>query len=329
MRFGLFSTFDNPHGDFAQAYAEQISLVRLAEGLGFDEAWVVEHHFNAESPIPSCLMVLAFLAARTSRIRLGSAATLLPFHNPALIAEEVATLDILSEGRFNFGVAKGGPFPMQNKHFGVDLADSRDKTIEALALIQRLLAEDEVSFDGAYFKTDRLRLTPKPLQRPVPTFIATSTPDMVRRAAALGYGFMAGPPFPLKIVARNVAAYRDAAPQGDPKLVLMRFFHLARTRAQARKEAAELLAPFIERMKSTTARMQPEWTEWFDVERVIDDSLIGTTEEVGDGLRAIETELAPHSVVLKPLSPLASKRSADLEIFSDVIGPLFRTAETI
>lgn len=322
MRFGLFCTFDNPHDDFARAFAEQTSLVRLAEDLGFEEAWAVEHHFNAESPVPSCLMTLAYLAARTSRIRLGSAAVLLPFHNPMLIAEEAATLDILSDGRFDFGVAKGGPFPMQNKHFCVDVAGSREKTFEALALIQRLLAEDEVSFEGAHFRADRVRLAPKPLQRPIPTYIATSTPDITQRAATLGYGFMSGPPFPLKIVARNVAAYRDAAPEADPKLVLMRFFHLAPTRAQARGEAATFLAPFIARMRETTARMQPEWTEWFDVERVMDDSLIGAAEEISDRLREIETEIAPRSVVLKPLSPLLSKRSADLAVFSEAIRPM-------
>jgi len=109
MRTGLFCTYENPHHDYRSAYAEQTKLVQLVETLGFDEAWVAEHHFNPNASSPSCLAVLAFLAAKTTRLRLGSAAVLLPFRNPIQVAEDVATVDILSEGRFDFGIAKGGP----------------------------------------------------------------------------------------------------------------------------------------------------------------------------------------------------------------------------
>ena len=110
-------------------------------------------------------------------------------------------------------------------------------------------------------------MTPKPLQKPLPTFIATSTPDMVQLAAERDYGIMAGPPFPLGGIADTLRLYRGAA-QRDPKLILMRFYHLAPTRAQAVDEAAVLLQPFIERMRKTTASMQPAWTPWFETARV-------------------------------------------------------------
>ena len=109
MRIGLFCTFENPQRDYRSAYAEQTGLVQLVEKLGFDDAWVAEHHFNPDAASASCLAILAYLAARTTRIRLGSAASLLPFHNPIEIAEDAATIDILSGGRFNFGVAKASP----------------------------------------------------------------------------------------------------------------------------------------------------------------------------------------------------------------------------
>lgn len=186
MRTGLFCTYENPQRDYRSAYAEQTTLVQLIEALGFDEAWVAEHHFNPDASSSSCLAILAYLAARTTRIRLGSAAVLLPFHNPIQVAEDVATLDILSEGRFDFGIAKGGPFPIQNKHFGVCKDDSRAKTLEALSLIQKLLTEDSVHFEGEFYKADDVSLTPKPLQRPIPTFVATSTADTVKLAAERG-----------------------------------------------------------------------------------------------------------------------------------------------
>ncbi len=321
MRIGLFCTFENPQHDYRSAYAEQIGLVQLVEKLGFDEAWVAEHHFNPDAASASCLAILANLAARTDRIRLGSAASLLPFHNPIQIAEDAATIDILSDGRFDFGVAKGGPFPIQNKHFGAKGEDSRAKTIEALSLIEKLLAEDNVCFKGEFFHADDICLTPKPLQKPLPTFIATSTPDMVKLAAERDYGVMAGPPFPLESVGDTLRLYRDIAPHRDPKLVLIRFYHLASTRAEAVDEAAVLLQPFIERMKKTTASMQPAWTPWFEANRVIADSLIGTAAGIREKALRIEADLQPRSLILKPISPDLAKRRADLECFAGAILP--------
>lgn len=154
MRTGLFCTYENPQQDYRSAYAEQTELVEFVEALGYDEAWVAEHHFNAAASSASPVAILAHLATRTSRIRIGSAAVLLPFRDPILVAEDAATLDILSNGRFDFGVAKGGPFPVQNKHFHVGKEEARARTCEALALVEKLLYEESVSFDGRYYKAE-------------------------------------------------------------------------------------------------------------------------------------------------------------------------------
>ncbi len=181
------------------------------EALGYDEVWIAEHHFNATATSPSPFAILAHLAARTSRLRLGSAAVLLPFRDPVLVVEDVATVDILSGGRFDLGVARGGPFPEQNKHFGVGPDEARARTSEAPTLVQRLLTEDEVSFDGTFYKADGVALTPKPLQRPVPTFYATSTTDSIGLAARHGYGLMTAAPAPLARACGSVRLYREAA----------------------------------------------------------------------------------------------------------------------
>ncbi|ACB97106.1 LLM class flavin-dependent oxidoreductase [Beijerinckia indica] len=321
MRTGLFCTYENPERDYASAYADQTTLVQLAEALGFDEAWVAEHHFNPDAASPSCLSILTYLAARTVQIRLGSAALLLPFRNPLHVAEDVATLDLLSGGRFNFGVAKGGPFPLQNKLFNVKREESHARTKEALALIQKLLTEDGVNFTGHYFNVEDVRLTPKPLQTPIPTFIATSSPEMIKLAAEQDYGIMAGPPFPLDIIQSSRHQYLDTAGTGDPRLVLIRFYHVAPTRTQALEEGARFLRPFVERMQISTASMQPEWTHWFKLDRLIEDSLIGTIEEVRDKVLQIEATLQPYSLILKPMDPSLAKRRADLEAFSRSIRP--------
>ncbi|HTV31606.1 MAG TPA: LLM class flavin-dependent oxidoreductase [Methylocella sp.] len=322
MRTGLFCTYENPQGDYASAYAEQTELVQLIETLGFDEAWVAEHHFNPNAASPSCLCVLNYLAARTSRLRLGSAAVLLPFRNPIQVAEDVATLDILSQGRFDFGIAKGGPFPLQNKHFEVSKEESRSRAIEALSLIQRLFSEDDVHFKGEFFNVEGVSLTPKPLQKPVPTFIGTSTADAVAWAAQHHLGVMGAPPFPVERLKENLQLYRQAADGADPRLVLIRFYHVAATREQAEVEAGECLRPFIERMRATTPTHQPDWTAWLELTRIVEDSLIGTAADIRDKILKFETDLAPYSLILKPLSPSFARRRADLECFAREIWPL-------
>jgi alkanesulfonate monooxygenase SsuD/methylene tetrahydromethanopterin reductase-like flavin-dependent oxidoreductase (luciferase family) len=321
MRLGLFCTYENPCCDQRKAFADQTHLIEHSEALGFDEAWVAEHHFNPDAISPACLNILAYLAAKTRHIRLGSAAVLLPYHQPLKIAEEVATLDLLSDGRFDFGVGKGGPFPLQNKHFGIDPEDSRGKMVEALNLITRLLYEDNVHFDGRYYRADGVTLTPKPLQRPIPTYVATSTRETVHFAAHHGYGIMAGPPFPLAQIRESLKTYRDLAGAANPNLVLIRFYHVAPTMVQALDEARGLLQNFAERMQVKVAKLQPAWATWFDVDRLIADSLIGTPDMIAAKALQIGRDLAPRSLILKQIGLDTAKRAQDLSFFVNKIRP--------
>ncbi len=321
MRLGLFCTYENPGRDQRAAFADQTRLVEHCEALGFDEAWIAEHHFNPDAISPACLNIIAYLAAKTRRIRLGSAAVLLPYHQPLKIAEEVATVDLLSDGRFDFGVGKGGPFPLQNKHFGLDPEDSRGKLVEALNLVTRLLYENDVHFEGQFYRADGVTLTPKPLQQPIPTYVATSTRETVLFAAHHGYGIMAGPPFPLAQVRESVKVYRDLAGARDPNLVLIRFYHVAPTEAQALDEGRALLQNFAERMQVTVAKLQPAWSTWFDIDRLIADSLIGTPDQIAAKALQIGRNLAPRSLILKQIGPDMAKRAQDLSLCVPKIRP--------
>jgi alkanesulfonate monooxygenase SsuD/methylene tetrahydromethanopterin reductase-like flavin-dependent oxidoreductase (luciferase family) len=326
MRYGLFCTYENPRRDFRAAFTDQTRLVQQVEALGFDQAYLAEHHFNPDAASPSCLSLLSYLAGKTSRIRLGSAAVLLPFRDPILTAEDVATLDILSNGRFDLGVAKGGPFPSQIKHFGMSREDLWPRTREALDLVTRLLRDEYVHFEGQYFSANNVSLVPKPLQRSLPTYVATSTPQTIRWAAQRGYGIMAGPPFPLRHVAEMSRHYRETVGAGDPNLVLIRFYHIGKTRADAIAEAKSLLGPFAERMQATASVLQPEWTPWFDADRLVADSLVGTPEDVAVKVSRLEKDIAPETLVLKPIAPDFSKRMKDLDLFANEIFTRMRAA---
>ena len=321
MRTGLFCTYENPGNDFSVAYAQQTELVRLIERLGFDEAWIAEHHFNPNASSPAPLTIIAHLAAVTTRLRLGAAAVLLPFHDPILVAEQVATADILAQGRLDLGVAKGGPFPGQFKHFHVKPADARDKAVEALEIVERLLREESVTFDGRFIQLDGVSLAPRPVQKPVPIFFATSTPETLTLAAERGFSVMAAPPFPLADIGKTLDLYRKSAPGADPRLVLIRFYHVAETKEAAIAQARLWLEPFIERMRGTTAAAQPSWSPWMDLDRMIDDSLIGSAGDIRAKIEEIDASLSPRSLVLKPLSPDFETRKESLKVFAETIAP--------
>jgi alkanesulfonate monooxygenase SsuD/methylene tetrahydromethanopterin reductase-like flavin-dependent oxidoreductase (luciferase family) len=164
------------------------------------------------------------------------------------------------------------------------------------------------------------------LQNPVPIFIASSSQSTIRYAAEKGHGLMAGPPFPLAEIERMVQTYRAIEAAGDPKLVLIRFFHVASDHTQAINEAKLLLAPFAERMAKTVALLQPAWRDWFNLERLIEDSLIGTPDEISRKIDALERTLKPRSLILKPFSPDLAKRQADLDLFAQKLRPQNRVA---
>ncbi len=322
MRTGLFCTYENPENDFSVAYAQQTELVRLIENLGFEEAWIAEHHFNPNASSPSPLTIIAHLAAVTTRLRLGAAAVLLPFLDPILVAEQVATTDLLAQGRLDLGVAKGGPFPGQFKHFHVRPEDARDKAVEALAIVERLLRGESLSFDGRFFRLEGVSLAPRPVQKPVPIFFATSTPETVALAAERGFAVMAAPPFPLAHIAKTLDLYRQCAPGADPRLVLIRFYHVAETKEAALAQARPWLDPFIERMRATTKAIQPSWSPWMDLERLIEDLLIGSPADIRAKIERIAASLDPRSLVLKPLSPDFETRKENLKLFAETIAPL-------
>lgn len=318
MRTGIFCVYENPLGDYRRCLAD--AMVQRAEALGFEEAWVAEHHFNPDAASPSILPLLAYLAGVTSRIRLGSAAVLLAFRNPIQVAEDVATIDLLCGGRFDLGVAKGGPFPVQNQHFQVSSNVSRDMMLEALELIQRLLYQERVSFDGHHYKCESITLAPRPIQNPIPTYVATTTGEAIRLAATNGYGIMGASPFPLERLVRIVEMYREVAPATDPKLAVSRFYFAAPTREAALAEAMPFVRRFAERMRGVFLAQNPQGGG-IDEDAIIERSLIGSFSEVEDKIMTLHEATGMRSLLLKPVSLDPKMWLTALDGFAERIRP--------
>jgi alkanesulfonate monooxygenase SsuD/methylene tetrahydromethanopterin reductase-like flavin-dependent oxidoreductase (luciferase family) len=164
----------------------------MAEELGIDHLWTSEHHFHEDGWSPSQLPILAAIAARTRRIRIGTFVLLLPFHNPLRVAEDAATVDIISDGRLDLAVGPGSD-PNDYVTFGVPMGQRRPRMHEALEIIGKCFNEEEFSFKGKYWNFDHVRLTPKPVQRPLPLWVAAIFPKAIEEAGTRGYHLASAP----------------------------------------------------------------------------------------------------------------------------------------
>jgi alkanesulfonate monooxygenase SsuD/methylene tetrahydromethanopterin reductase-like flavin-dependent oxidoreductase (luciferase family) len=322
MKSGVFCVYENFTGSIPATMAQQIRLIQHAESLGFDQAWIAEHHFDPFLPSPSILALLAHLAGKTTRIRLGTAALILPFHDPIKVAEDVATIDILSEGRVDLGVARGGPFPLQNLHFGIAPEEARARTMEALDAIIRLWREENVAFTGRYLTLHGMTLYPRPLQSPIPVYMATADRDGVTYAARQGHALLGSSMATLSQLKQVVTLYRQLNPGGSDRFTPARFMYVAETSSRAREQAVPFMARLEREMHGARHRGEPHSPRYAgDEQNALDEAIIGDVQECRGRLQALRDEVQPDCVLVRPasLDPDACLRS--LTLYRDQVLP--------
>jgi alkanesulfonate monooxygenase SsuD/methylene tetrahydromethanopterin reductase-like flavin-dependent oxidoreductase (luciferase family) len=213
MKFGLFggatSGAAGPAGD-SQAYRDFIDYVLEAEDLGYYSVFLVEHHFTGLGQISSSLNLLSYLAAQTSTLRLGTAVTVLPWHNPVLLAEQAATVDLLSSGRLDFGIGRG--YRDNEFHgFGIPASEAAGRYEEALQIILKAwTAKDRFSHHGERWHYNDIIVEPHPVQTPhPPIWMAAGSGTSLRTAAERGFGVLIDQNASFEVVAERVQCYRD------------------------------------------------------------------------------------------------------------------------
>ena len=196
MKFGIFYIVPW-HEDVTQQRAlnEALEQIELADQLGIDEVWLGEHRFSRHGLLSGIWSFLGAVAGRTKNIRIGTAVIVLPLHNPILVAEEVAMMDVISGGRFNMGIGAG----YQRQEFegiGVDIDESRERFHEAVDVMIKAWTEEKLTYHGKFTNVDDLWVLPKPVQKPFPPlFQAVSTsPASVEFAASRQIQVIAGGP---------------------------------------------------------------------------------------------------------------------------------------
>jgi alkanesulfonate monooxygenase SsuD/methylene tetrahydromethanopterin reductase-like flavin-dependent oxidoreductase (luciferase family) len=253
MDFGLFFLMQRDDQWSEQAvYDSALEQMLAAESLGYQSVWIAEHHFNDYGLCPAPQVLAAFLAARTRRLRLGMGVSLLPLHHPVDLAEELAVLDVVSDGRLDVGIGRGGTL-QDYQTFQSDREDARARVEEGLALMRQSWSGAPFDFQGRFHSAERLHVRPRPRQRPhPPLYIACNSEDSVLSAARLGLPTMSSFFVPLDDLVRRHRLYREtarAAGRSEAEIEMlerqswgMRVVHVAPSRAEA-LEATE--APFM------------------------------------------------------------------------------------
>ena len=197
MEFGYFTLSDNHYDSNPRApnqlIADIVDEALYADQLGMHSAWIGEHHFGTLGVLSCPDLALAYIAARTQRIRLAPAVTVLPLHHPIRVAEQWATLDLLSGGRVDFAAGRG-----YDRHeyapLGVSFDDNQAIFEEGMEVVRRLWSEDTpISHRGRFYTFEDVLITPRPVQRPIPAYVASFSKPSIELAARLGCGLIVAP----------------------------------------------------------------------------------------------------------------------------------------
>jgi alkanesulfonate monooxygenase SsuD/methylene tetrahydromethanopterin reductase-like flavin-dependent oxidoreductase (luciferase family) len=325
MEFGIFHEFWSTRaGSQAEAFANSFAQIQAAEEWGLDAVWLAEIHMNPTRALVTAPLVIASaIAARTSRIKIGTAVQILPLGHPLRLAEETATLDQISGGRLIFGVGRSA-FPRAYDAYGISYQESQDRFAESLDIIKRAWTEPTCSHDGRYYSFNNFTLVPRPVQQPHPEIrIAASQPDTYDAIGHLGYPlFSAVRASPLSELAGHTQAYREAweaaGHAGRPRAYLQVPIYIAETRERALADAEAGMMRFAT-YRADLLRGPPVYVE---VQR--EKCIVGTPDMVADRLRELREEalIDGVSAEINPGSMLSHEQvMASLRLFCQEVMP--------
>ncbi len=317
MDFGMFLEFPRQEGMTERAaFQESFALVDEAEALGVGSVWLAEYHFNPGRVLPSPVTVAAAIAGRTEKMRIGLGVYLLPLGHPVRIAEEVATLDHISQGRLEFGIGRG-TFPNVHEGFSAPFAESRGRFQEALDIILQAWTSERFSYQGEYYTCRDLCVVPKPFQTPHPPIhVGITSAETFPIVGRMGYSILINPSrvFALSELRPAIGEYqrarRAAGHAGEGEVGLRVPVYLAETAQAAYDEPMESTMFAVTRLgdrvavsasnQGTTGDWQAEadhilrmsYDDWLR-----DKVVYGTPEMVTDRLRQLQEELGLSRII--------------------------------
>jgi alkanesulfonate monooxygenase SsuD/methylene tetrahydromethanopterin reductase-like flavin-dependent oxidoreductase (luciferase family) len=328
MEFGIFHEFLSTNSQSqAEAFTNSFAQIEAAERWGLDVVWLAEIHMNpTRSLLSAPLTVAAAIAARTHRIKIGTAVQILPLGHPLRLAEETATIDQISGGRLIFGVGRSA-FPRAYNAYGISYEESPQRFSECLEIVKKAWTQENASHQGRYHSFENFTLVPRPVQQPHPEIrIAASQHDTYSAIGELGYPlFSAVRASPLSELAEHMRAYREAWAAADhpgkPRSYLQVPIYVGATREAALADAEAGMMRFSTyRPDLVRGPMNYE-----TVRR--EKGIVGTPEMVVERLMELRdtAELAGVSAEINPGSMLSHEQvMASLKLYIQEVMPHFK-----
>jgi alkanesulfonate monooxygenase SsuD/methylene tetrahydromethanopterin reductase-like flavin-dependent oxidoreductase (luciferase family) len=314
MKLGVLQFFSWPgrHGPLADVYARALERIEIMDRGGFDAVWLAEHHFTTFSVCPSVHMLGTLAAARTRRLRIGTAVSLAALYHPLRLAEEVALLDVLSGGRVNWGAGRGFA-PSEFSAFGVPPAESAERFREAVDIVLKAWTEDRFSFRGRHFSFDDIELLPKPLQRPhPPTWVAATSEGAIDWAASRGFSILMDPHSSFAELGAKRRRYADKLAEAglsdaSRDIPMARLLALGPTQADAeaiaRRGAQWLVDSYAGPQHAHRKTMQRTYDGKDPVQHYVDSVILhGTPASVVGQIARLREEIGLDYLMCAPLS---------------------------
>jgi len=314
MKLGVLQFFSWPERrvDLATVYARALERIEIMDRTGYDAVWLAEHHFSSFSVCPSVHLVGMLAAARTTRLRIGTAVSLAPFYHPLRLAEEVALLDLLSGGRVNWGAGRGFA-RIEFTAFGVPPEESTSRFRETVEIVLRAWTDEKLNFAGGHFRFEDVEVLPKPAQRPhPPVWVAVASEGSIDWAAGRGFSILMDPHssapeigakrrrYAAKLAAagfseagRDIPVARLVAIDGDPRKAM----------DVARNGAQWILNSYLSPQHRPVLgySFTPEGVD--PVRRYLDEVILhGTPDKVGDEILRLREEIGLDYLLCAPLS---------------------------
>jgi len=331
MKFGIGLFSMQTHEELPylhpELYKNTITQVKLAEDVGFDSAWISEHHFLDDGYCPSPAVIAGALAAVTERIRIGSGGIILPLHNPVKVAEDASVVDNISNGRFDLGVVLGYR-KEEYEGMGVPMNHRPSRMDEGLEVLEKALSGEKFSHIGKRHRFENTTLSPRPVQSPLPIYIGAFEEPAIRRAGRFGHPLLIGPGRTVDMVRDTLAYYNDEAEKagrnaGDAEHILLRETFVSADRDEAIEGGNKYIVGMYKYYFTLGVKMFVRGKQLTDLDDPLfghlaeERFIIGTPEDCIKEIEMYRDALGINYIAHRMVFPQASHEeiSACIEIF--------------
>ena len=340
MKFGLFGSATAKRGgpdlDSGQGFREYVEYCVEAEALGYAGIFVVEHHFTGYGQVSASLNLMTWVAAKTTTFRVGTAVIVVPWHNPVLLAEQAATLDLLSDGRLDFGIGKGYRHP-EFESFCIPIEEADARFEEGLDVILKAwTSEQRFSHRGRFWHFDNIVVEPPTAQKPhPPIWLAAGNPDSIRKVARRGYKLLLDQhaSIPLTIERFNIyrAEVEKTGRRFDPMDVgVSRAFFVTRTAEEKAKAIETRFANQQRLVKAGTTPGESSSASLLSFDQTLDaageSALYGTPDEIAEKLDLLRSAGIEYLLLNGPTGSRENLQRFSRELMPAFAAPPARAA---